>query len=263
MKIVIIEDEPLTARDLETCIRAAEPLAEIVAALGSVHEAMAFFRENPLPDLIFSDIQLGDGLSFSIFGDLGQAVPVIFCTAYDEYALEAFKAAGIDYILKPFSAAAIAGALAKFNGFRSRWAGGVSVPPLGELATLFGQVPFGQTAFGQAAGKRSVLVYHKEKIVPVNVIDIALCYLRADAVLLVTFAKQLYTVNKRLEEIEQIVGPAFYRVNRQALVNREAIRDVSQDLGRRLVINLLVPFDEKITVGRAKITHFLAWLESR
>ena len=250
MKIVIIEDEPLTARDLVQCIRAAEPSAEIVATLGSVHEAVAFFRENVLPDLIFSDIQLGDGLSFSIFPDLGEAVPVIFCTAYDEYALEAFKAAGIDYILKPFAAASIAGALAKYNSFRSRWAGGAAIPALGDLAMLF----------GQAAAKRSILVYHKEKIVPVNIIDIALCYLRDDAVLLVTFAKQQYTVNKRLEEIEQLVGATFYRVNRQALVNREAIRDVSQDLGRRLVVNLLVPFAEDITVARAKVSNFLDWL---
>lgn len=246
MKIVIIEDELLTARDLEACIHAADPGAEIVATLGSVQEATSFFKENVLPDLIFSDIQLGDGQSFSIFAGLEQAVPVIFTTAYDEYALEAFRAAGIDYILKPFSTKSIAGALTKYRSF-SRSAG-VSVLP--EL----------MAHFGQAAGKRSILVYHKEKIVPVNVADIALFYLRDDVALLVTFGKQQYAVHKRLEEIEQIVGPDFYRVNRQCLVNREAVRDVSQDLGRRLTVNLLVPFGEKITVGRAKATHFLDWL---
>lgn len=246
MKIVIIEDEPLTARDLETCIRAAEPAAEIVATLGSVQEAEGFFKENVLPDLIFSDIQLGDGLSFSIFTGLEQAVPVIFCTAYDEYALAAFRAAGIDYILKPFSTKDIVAALAKFKQFTR--SAGVSVLP--EL----------MAHFGQAMGKRSILVYHKEKIVPVYVADIALCYLRDEVVLLVTFGKQQYTVNKRLEEIEQLTGNGFYRVNRQALVNREAVRDVSQDLGRRLIVNLLVPFEEKIRVGRAKAAHFLDWL---
>jgi DNA-binding LytR/AlgR family response regulator len=114
--------------------------------------------------------------------------------------------------------------------------------------------------FGQQAGRRSLLVYHKEKIVPVNVNDIALFYLKGDGVLLVTFAKQQYTVHKTLEEIEKIAGAAFYRVNRQCLVNREAIRDVSQDLGRRLLVNLLVPCEEKVTVGRAKVAHFLEWL---
>src|SRR5271154_6005594 len=95
MKVVIIEDEPLTAKDLAACIRAAEPAAEVVATLGSVEEAIGFFKGHASPDLIFSDIQLGDGLSFSIFAANAQTVPVIFCTAYDEYALDAFRAAGI------------------------------------------------------------------------------------------------------------------------------------------------------------------------
>ena len=249
MNIVIIEDEPLTAKDLEACIRAAEPAAKIVAVLGSVGEAVEFFRENTFPDLIFSDIQLGDGLSFSIFAGFEQAVPVIFCTAYDAYALDAFKAAGIDYILKPFSAKSIAGALAKYQALVGRGAASGSIA-LTELSALF----------GQQAGRRSVLVYHKEKIVPVNVNDIALFYLKADVVTLVTFAKQQYTIHKTLEEIEKIAGAGFYRANRQCLVNREAIRDVSQDLGRRLLVNLLVPCEEKVTVGRAKVTHFLEWL---
>lgn len=251
MNIVIIEDEPLTARDLESCIRAAEPAAKIVAVLGSVAEATAFFRENALPDLIFSDIQLGDGLSFSIFAAFEQSVPVIFCTAYDAYALDAFKAAGIDYMLKPFSASNIAAALAKYQRLT-----GKTATPGSAAATLMDMAAL----FGPHASRRSILVYHKEKIVPVNVGDIAFFYLKADAVLLVTFAKQAYTVHKTLEEIEKIVGSDFYRANRQCLVNREAIRDVSQDAGRRLLVNLLVPCEEKVTVGRAKASHFLEWL---
>jgi DNA-binding LytR/AlgR family response regulator len=271
MNIVIIEDEPLTAKDLEACIRAAEPAAQIVAVLGSVAEAGEFFRENVLPDLIFSDIQLGDGLSFSIFAGLGEAVPVIFCTAYDAYALEAFKAAGIDYILKPFSARSIAAALAKYQRLTGKATadagGGALGSNLGAVAGVSAGAASGAAMltelaalFGSAAGRRSVLVYHKEKIVPVNVGDIAFFYLKADAVLLMTFAKQQYTVHKTLEELEKITGAGFYRVNRQCLVNREAIRDVSQDAGRRLLVNLLVPCDEKVTVGRAKASHFLEWL---
>src|ERR1700761_5369470 len=160
MNIVIIEDEPLTAKDLETCIRAAEPAVKIIAVLGSVTEATEFFRENTLPDLIFSDIQLGDGLSFSIFAGFVQTVPVIFCTAHDAYALDAFRAAGIDYILKPFSAKSIAAALAKYQQLTGRAGGAASTGAitLTELSALF----------GQQAGRRNILVYHKEKIVPVN-----------------------------------------------------------------------------------------------
>src|ERR1700722_20733491 len=132
MKVVIIEDEPLTAKDLAACILAAEPAAEVVATLGSVEEAIGFFKGEAAPALIFSDIQLGDGLSFSIFAANAQTVPVIFCTAYDEYALEAFRAAGIDYVLKPFTAKSIAAALAKYNAFRSRW----QAPAYGGLAGM-------------------------------------------------------------------------------------------------------------------------------
>lgn len=244
MKIVILEDEPLTARDLCACITAAEPAAEVVAMLGSVEEATGYFRTHAMPDLIFSDIQLGDGLSFSVFQDHVPTVPVIFCTAYDEYALEAFKAAGIGYILKPFTVRTIGEALARYNAFRNRWAG---LPALVSL-------------FGPDAGRRSLLVYYQEKIMPVNIGDIAVFYLNEDVLRLVLFNKQQYSVNKKLEELEKLAGAAFFRVNRQFLVNREAIRDVSQDSGRRLLVNLRIPFGEEITVGRLKAAVFLEWL---
>jgi DNA-binding LytR/AlgR family response regulator len=232
MKIVIIEDEPLTAKDLEVCIHAAEPGAEVVATLGSVDEAIRYFKEHAAPDIIFSDIQLGDGQSFAIFEANAQIVPVIFCTAYDEYALEAFRAAGIDYILKPFTAKTIAAALAKYHHLKPR----------------------------EEPARRSILVYYKTQIIPVAVEDIALVYVHDESTRLVLFNKQQYVVGKRLEEVEKIVGAAFYRVNRQYLVNREAIKDVSQDAGRRLLVNLLIPFDEPIMVGRVKASAFLSWL---
>jgi two-component system response regulator LytT len=268
MKVVIIEDEPLTAKDLAACILAAEPGAEIVATLGSVEEAIRFFKGHAAPDIIFSDIQLGDGLSFSIFAANAQTVPVIFCTAYDEYALDAFRAAGIDYILKPFTTQRIGAALAKYKAFRSRWAeaaqgnSGGSSASAGNSGHAGGPVSYAELAglFGQEAARRSILVYYKEKIMPVAIADIALFHLRDEVVRLVTFGKQQYVVNKNLEELERLTGRQFYRVNRQGLVNREAIRDVSQDGTRSLVLNLLVPFEEKLTVGRVKAGDFLAWL---
>lgn len=96
---------------------------------------------------------------------------------------------------------------------------------------------------------------------PVAIADIVLFYLPNDAVRLMTFNKQQYSVNKNLEELEKTCGRLFYRVNRQYLVNREAIRDVAQDAGRKLQVNLVVPFEEKITVSRLKVNHFLGWLE--
>jgi two-component system, LytTR family, response regulator LytT len=247
MKIVIIEDEPLTARDLAGYIRAARPDADIVAMLSSVREATDFFKAHPAPDVIFSDIQLGDGLSFSIFEAIQPTIPVIFCTAYDEYALDAFRAAGIDYILKPFTAKDIAAALAKYQSLR-----GTPPPAYQQLHGLFGN--------GKDPKQRSVLVFYKDKIMPVSIGDIALFYLKNEVVRLVTFGKQQHVVGKTLEEMERLTTGQFCRVNRQHLVNREAIRDVSQYFNRRLLVNLKIPFDEQITVGRVKMHSFLEWL---
>jgi two-component system response regulator LytT len=233
MTIVIIEDEPLTAKDLASCIRAAEPAAEIVASLASVGEASNWFKRNDAPDLIFSDIQLGDGTSFAIFDRLIRLVPVIFCTAYDEYALEAFGAAGIDYILKPFTEKTVSAALEKFKALRG--------------------TPRQKTA-------AAILVYHKDKILPLKLEDIALFYLEKEIVRLETFDEKTYIVNKPLEELEGLIGAAFFRVNRQFLINRAAIKDVSQYFGRKLLVNLQMPFEEKITVGRLKVPAFLSWL---
>ncbi|HXB94039.1 MAG TPA: LytTR family DNA-binding domain-containing protein [Puia sp.] len=243
MKIVIIEDEPLMAKDLERCIVAAEPTARVVARLSSVGEAIAFLREHEPPDLLFSDIQLGDGDCFSIFEAYEQTIPVIFCTAYDEYALKAFRAAGIDYILKPFTGKDIAAALAKYKTFTG------AAPSYRELSLSFGERKLG-----------SVLVFHKEKIVPVDCGDIAFFYVQNEITRLVTFGKQQFIVGKPLEELERTVAGRYYRVNRQFLVNRRAIKDVSHYFGRKLLVNLSIPFDEKVTVGRVKANQFLEWL---
>jgi len=251
MKIVIIEDEPLTAKDLAECIIKAETSAEIIATLSSVKEAISFLKENNDPDLIFSDIQLGDGTSFEIFKTVQSTIPVIFCTAYNEYALNAFNAAGIDYLLKPFTLKTIAAALEKFKQLRVRFS--KNTTPTYEsisevLEGLKKQKPL------------SVLVYYKDKILPIQIADIALLYLQNDITRLTTFNKQQYILDKTLEEVEKNTQSDFYRANRQFLINRKAIKDVSQYFGRKLIINLTIPFDEKITVSKAKANHFLQWL---
>jgi len=219
MKIVIIEDELLTAKDLAECIAKAEPAAQIIATLSSVKEAIAFFKENDEPDLIFSDIQLGDGVSFEIFNTLKKTIPVIFCTAYDEYALNAFKAAGIDYILKPFTVKTITAALEKYNAFKNKFSSSTTTD-YNSMATVMDNI--------RKQKQQCLLVYYKEKILPVMVADIALLYLQNDTTHLLTFNKQQYFIDKTLEEIENTVASDFYRANRQYLVNRKAIKDISQ-----------------------------------
>lgn len=254
MKIAIIEDEKLTADDLAETILKVEPNAQIVASLSSVKEAVKYFQKNENPDLVFSDIQLGDGLSFEIFKTVKLSTPVIFCTAYDEYALSAFKANGIDYILKPFTKKIITNALDKFKELRNNLSRTViNYETISEL-------------FGNRNNKQdtSVLVYIKDKIVPVKTNDIALFYIQNEITHFLTFSQKIHTVNKTLDELEITTGNHFYRANRQYLINRKAIKDASQYFHRKLLVNLSIPFtaNEPITVSKVKATEFLNWLSS-
>ena len=250
MKIVIIEDEQLTADDLAETILKVSPGAQIIARLSSVKDAVSWFRKNEQPDLIFSDIQLGDGLCFEIFKKHPISTPVIFCTAFDEYALTAFKAHGIDYILKPFDEQTIASSLTRYKELESKFLG--NNQQIEKILQLF------ENKKNQKHG--SVLVYHKDKILPVKLEDIALFYIENEITYLITFAQKTFTISKSLEELEEITGNVFYRANRQYLVNRKAIREASQYFARKLSITLFIPFSETITVSKVKVPDFLNWL---
>lgn len=251
MKVVIIEDEWLTAEDLKDVLHRVKPDIEIAATLTSVRESLEYFRTNPLPDLIFSDIQLGDGLSFDIFSTLGIDVPIIFCTAFNEYAINAFKTNGIHYILKPFNEKSIREALDKYERLKSLL--GHNDRLLKDLQQLLGKKATSSTT--------SVLVHHKDKVIPVQLENIALFYIKRGVTHLYTFDEETYFVNKTLEELDQSSGNSFYRANRQYIVNRKAVKSLSQRLSRKATLLLNVPFAETITISKEKVTPFLEWLE--
>jgi len=252
MNIVIIEDEQLTADDLAESILDLDPEVQIVAKLNSVQDAVAWFQKNEHPDLIFSDIQLGDGLCFEIFKSQSIATPVIFCTAYDEYALSAFKANGIDYILKPFDKETIAKALARYKELERRFSGNTA--QFENMLRLF------ENRKNQKKG--SILVYHKDKILPIRIHDIALFYIENEITYILTFDQKSFTINKTLDELEKVTGPDFYRANRQYLVQRKAIKEAAQYFARSLSVTLLIPFKETIKVNKVKVPDFLNWLSA-
>jgi two-component system, LytTR family, response regulator LytT len=253
MLIVIIEDEKLTADDLAETILRVVPEAKIEAILTSVSSAILWFQQNKHPDLIFSDIQLGDGLSFEIFKAITTDTPVIFCTAYDEYALRAFDANGIDYILKPFDKKSVETAISKYQKLKSKFGGSMST--IEQLIQSLGQQ--------KRPVQGSVLVYKQDKILPIRFDDIALFYIENEITHLITFDQKKYTVNKTIENIEEIASADFFRVNRQFLVHRRAIREASHYFARKLSLNLCIPFPETITVSKNKVGDFLEWLEGR
>ncbi|HBX51790.1 MAG: DNA-binding response regulator [Bacteroidetes bacterium RIFOXYA12_FULL_35_11] len=251
MKIVIIEDELLTAEDLKNTILDIEPDARVIAILSSIKEAVFYFQKNERPDLIFSDIQLGDGLSFEIFKEIPITTPVIFCTAYDEYALTAFKANGIDYILKPYNKKTIGDALVKYNQLKNNFSNNRA--QYESILNLFDNL---QTKKKQV----SVLVNYKDKIVPIRINEIALFYIESEVTHLITFDQKQYSVNKTIEELEKVVGEDFFRTNRQFLINRKTIKDASQYFARKLSLSLIIPFKEQIMVSKEKSKDFLNWL---
>lgn len=250
MKVLIIEDELPIARDLARTLQRIDPAIEIVASVHSVAQALAYFQSPGELDLIFSDIQLGDGLSFEIFQQVAADTPVIFCTAFNQYALEAFDANGIDYVLKPFGKASLQKALDKYHRLR-----GSSAAPVPDFTALVDLLKF-QTP----PAPKAILVHQGDKIIPVNLDRIALFYVEDRYTFAYTFEQKKFLVPQKLEQLEASCGPLFFRANRQFLVSRKAIRDVSHFFNRKLLLNLTVPFAEQITVGKVKTPEFLAWL---
>jgi len=250
MKLVIIEDEKVTARDLAQTIEQLFPEAQIMKILSTVKESLLYFTEGSDADLIFSDIQLGDGQSFEIFSKVDIAAPVIFCTAFDEYALHAFKANGIDYILKPFTTEAVAASINKYLSLKGKVA--ENAFPYKALEQLF--------ISRRTTDAGAVLVYQKDKILPIALSNIAFFYLKNGVVHLTTFDKKNYLINKNMEELGNITEPLFFRANRQFLVNRKAVLDASNYLSRKLSVTLSVPTEESITISKEKMAQFLDWL---
>lgn len=251
MNIVIIEDEDLTAEDLAETLKQLHAEVKIAAILPSVKEALAFFSTKQNIDLIFSDIQLQDGLSFEIYKQVAITTPIIFCTAYNEYALEAIKANGIDYILKPFSSKAVSDALLKYQNLKNNFS--LNLQQVDKLQLLLNQLPIHQNI-------TSLLVYHKDRIIPIKISDVAIFYIRHEITHLLTRSGKTYTVDKTMEQLELCGGLPFFRCNRQHLVHGVAISETIQYLHRKLLIKLSVPFEEEILVGKNKVQAYLEWL---
>ena len=248
MRILIIEDEKIAADDLMHSIKEVRPNFEIIKTVTSIKSAIDFLASRPAIDLIFSDIQLTDGLSFDIYKKVDVQVPVIFCTAYDEYALNAFDANGIAYLLKPFTTEAIEKAIEKYEKLTQQ-----KDDKLARLIQFIEQS-------NQSQLSPTILVYQGEKIIPISFNDIALMYLKNGTVKLHTFDNQVFIASETLEELEKFNHSDFFRANRQYLVHQKAIKNAAKYFNRRLVLHLHIPFDEKIIISKEKAPAFLAWL---
>lgn len=265
MKILIIEDEYITSEELKRDIEQARPDAQVVAQLESVEEALAFLKTEPTLDLIFSDIQLSDGLSFEVFEQITPPCPIVFCTAFDEYAIQAFNNNGIDYILKPFERKTIAASLSKFENMKTYFQGSTQDKTADKAEDKFNQnLQKLLSDLRTNTHRSSFLVQFRGKYFPIATTDIAYFYTEHDNVWLVRMSGEKYPVNHKLDELEKSVDDTqFYRANRQFLINFDAIKEFEPYFNRKLSIKLKVPTTEQLLVSKEKATHFMRWMETR
>jgi len=249
VNIVLIEDEKMVSDDLADILQSIDSSIIISKTISSVKEALDYFKTDNSTQLIFSDIQLGDGYSFEIFHALNTTTPVIYCTAYNQHALEAFDNNGIAYVLKPYTRKTILLAWEKYKMLQQTFKEPVNYDDL--LATLTGSTHKPQT----------LLVNSKNKIIPVKISDIACFSVEYKTTSFITFSNQKFSISHTLDELEEICGAAFFRANRQYLINRESIKEVVHYSQRKLFVTLVVSTTEDVIVNKAKSTGFLNWLK--
>ena len=250
MKVVIIEDEELAARRLEGMIRDCDGSVEVIAKLESVEDSVTWFRNHPSPDLIFLDIHLEDDLSFAIFEKVKVDAPVIFTTAYDEYAIRAFKLRSIDYLLKPIVQEELARSLDKFREF--------SRPnPQPDIESLFRMFTGGS---GEKYKERFSITVG-QKIKSYGVSEISWFYSEAGITFMVVNDNHQYPVDFSLDELTSMLNPKeFFRINRQFLVKIGSVKNIHIYPKGRLKLELMPPSDKEIFVSRGKVTKFKEWL---
>ncbi len=251
MKALIIEDEMMAAKALQKLIGEVSPDTEIVDVLESVEESVEWLENNPMPDLMFMDIHLADGSSFAIFEKVNVTCPVIFTTAYDEFALKAFEVNSLDYLLKPISREALERAM---NKFQTLAGARFNADKIERLLEQLGEKKRYRSYF---------LLPERDKLVPLSTKDIAYAYIDAKSVKIVTHEHKNYYLTHTLDDLMAQLDPVmFFRANRQFIVSREAIKDVSIWFGNKLAINLNVEVPEKIIVSKAKVAEFKCWFSS-
>ena len=249
MRVIIIEDERPAAEKLMKAIRKADPSIEVSAVLHSVKTAIEWLQQNPMPELLFMDIDLGDGLSFKVFDKINVTSPVIFCTAYDEYWQEAFEHNSIDYLLKPIKQDKLEIALKKYDKLKQHF------------AASFQQLQQWHRHPADSGYKRRFLVKRGTDYISIKTEDIAYFYAAHKLVCMVDNRNQKFILDQSLAEIEKQVDPAeFYRVNRKYFVQQNAIKKIKSYPKSKLQLELEPAIHEDIIISQENVAAFKEWM---
>jgi two-component system response regulator LytT len=247
MKVLIIEDEAPAYRRLIKLVTECDSSVEVIGVIQSVKDGLEWFQHNTAPDLILSDIQLADDLSFAIFKELKITSPIIFITAFDEYAINAFKFYSIDYLLKPVSIEDLKAGLDKYKSMHQQHSFG----NFDELVKKLTEKNY----------RERFLVYLGESLIPVQCSDIAYFTSEDGATLLVTHDNKRYFVAETLDTLENEMDPkVFYRANRQFILSLHSIHKIYNYGQQKLKVTIKPESDEAIIISKLKATLFKKWL---
>lgn len=247
MKVLIIEDETAAAQNLQAILREIDPSIQVLEVLESIEESADYLQHHPQPDLLFMDIHLADGESFRILDRVEITAPVIFTTAYDQYALEAFRLCSIDYLLKPISVDDVRRALEKLDRLTGT-----------ERAAYAPRIKQAVKEY-----EETFLIHQRDKIIPLHRDQIAFCYTANERVMAYDFMGESYPIDRTLEALQaQLPAADFFRANRQFIVSRRAVQEITVWFGSRLSLSLTIETPEKIIISKARVPEFKAWLRS-
>jgi len=252
MKALIIEDEDLAAKRLVKLLKELEPELEVSGPIDTIEGAVKHFQSGVSYDLVFLDIQLADGKSFLIFDKVKIDVPIIFTTAYDEFAIKAFELNSIDYLLKPINIQKLRNALDKFKKIRDFYSkSGTNNDLLEMIRTL--QMP---TKY-----KTRFLVNKGDTLIPISTQEIAYFFAEDKVVFLVTLENKKYLINYTLEDLEQKLDPThFFRINRQFLISMSAVSKVHNYFNYKLKLDLRPESGLEVIVSKARTSDFRSWM---
>ena len=250
MKTVIIEDEQIAAQNLQQMLAEADSRISVVRILQSIEESVEFFSHTTDIELVFMDIHLADGLAFHIFDHAAINCPIIFTTAYDQYALDAFKVNSLDYLLKPISKDDLTRALKKLDMLSGTTNAVISPESIRSMMEEMQRKKY----------KSFFLIPLCDKLIPLDVNDIAYIFLDEKISRIVTFGNDSYSVDKPLDTIFSQLDPSrFFRANRQFIIAHKAIDSIGLWPLSKLNVILTVPAPEKIIISRARVAEFKDW----
>lgn len=253
VKIILVEDEPYNLLLLEEMIKNFRPDWKVMKTFETVKESVEWLRNNPHPELFFMDIQLADGLCFSIFDQVEVKGMVIFTTAFDNYAIRAFKVNSIDYLLKPFKEKDLEAAIEKFENLRNRSIETENSRDYSEILDAIRK--------GEKKHRKRFLISKGAAFFMLPVEEIAYVFSENRITTAVTFSNQNYVVDFPLETLEEELDPEFFfRANRQLIVNIKAIKKIENYFSGKLKIRLNPPFDGEPIISRLKATDFKQWV---